>query len=189
MNTILVGFMCIIGLLFTSCSEKCPAGEAGYALIQSYAKKIKETEHWYCDGVGGGFDYDRIRVLGTGFEIDNPEVSVDEARVFFVKALEGFLDEINNDLKARPYLVHYPFTCDDVRFGISFPFNSPLFISDVNVASVTIINGKIYYDSYNKATGKLIDLYEEDYSEALKIVKETQTFSSEHPQSLCFSHP
>ncbi|HEY5236526.1 MAG TPA: hypothetical protein VIJ14_10135, partial [Rhabdochlamydiaceae bacterium] len=171
MKITLIITLCSMGLLLASCSEKCPAGDAGYSVIRSYAKESKKNELWHCTSIGGGFDYDRIRTLATSFEIDDPEVNIDEARVFFVNALEGFLTTINNDPNARPYLAHYPFTCNDVRFGVSFPYNTPLFTSNVNVAYVSIIYGKIYYRSYDKEADKLTDLCNEDYSEALKIVQ------------------
>lgn len=178
MKIILIITLCSMGIFLASCSEKCPAGDAGYAVIRSYAKESKKNELWHCTSIGGGFDYDRIRTLATSFEIDDPKVNIDGARVLFVNALEEFLTTINKDPQARPFLAHYPFTYNDIEFGLSFPYNTPLFTSKVNIAYVSIIYGKIYYRSYDKETERLTHIYKEDYSEALKIVRETNTFAT-----------
>jgi hypothetical protein len=141
-------------------------------LTQSFANEMKKEFGLVCIGNGGGMpdDVEEIQVIFTAYK----KVSIGEARKLEVAATERFLKIINDHEKIRPYLREFPFTPKRVQVCISFnKKNDTYYPGKNNVAYMSLINGKIYYRGYDADNQKLVDLFEEPYESALKIIKST----------------
>jgi hypothetical protein len=162
-------------------------------IVSDFVKEMEKKHHLECYGSGGSMpnDVEKIEVLFNACR----KATVDDARKIEVDAIQELLKRINTHEKIRPYLREYPF--DSNRVGISITFltkkgDRPL---DGSVAFVFLAKNKIFYDaaaiqikepttriSMNKKNEvvkklvgggpkvELIDLMNEPYEEALKIV-------------------
>ena len=92
------------------------------------------------------------------------------SRKIIVDCIETWNDMINSDEEIRPYLHQYPFPADKVEIGISFYEKNGNRPSE-SVAYAFTLKGKIYYCRHNPEIPDLEDIWEEDYAEALKLVK------------------
>jgi hypothetical protein len=162
-------------------------------IVSDFVKEMEKKYHLECYGSGGSMptDVQEIEVLFNACR----KATVDDARKIEVDAIQELLKRINTHEKIRPYLSEYPF--DFNRVGISITFltkkgDRPL---DGSVAMVFLARNKIFYRAaevqikkttpliyMNKKMGvvnefigggpkvELIDLMNEPYEEALKIV-------------------
>lgn len=149
----------------TSCLARDQGCQAGYKAINSYAKKMHKTEKWDLRSIGGFFD-NNIGSLALSFTAYK-EVDVAEARRMIVDGIENFLISVNQNEKTRHLLTHYPFTYNDIDFGIVFePEKEGL------VVHTAIVNNEICYwtvDPQKEGNNHVI-LHSEPYEEAYKIV-------------------
>jgi len=73
----------------------------------------------------------------------------------------------------RPYLHDYPFTWRNIELKISFYDQNGRSIPG-KLAYITTVNGIVYYLSYDKITEGLVDMHEEPYEEALRLVTDSE---------------
>ena len=165
---------------------------------------IKEMEKKYkisCIGTGGSmpFNVEKMGVRFQSFE----RSSIEEARKMEVWGVQKFLELINSHPKIRPFLEEYPFTPKRVKVSISFRTKKGLQYTDGSPAFVFTANGRIYYRSAAMVTRmsvgganltdsnnpkyyppkeetdlELIDLDEESFEDAVKII-EAQSIKSD----------
>lgn len=167
-------------------------------IVADFAKEMKKKYKLHCYGDGGSMPTDvaEIDVLFISYS----HSTVDEARKMEVNAVQELLKRINSHEKIRPYLREYPFSQDRVGVSISFRTETDSRPLDGSVAYVSIGKGKIfYYSAEMKMTAatpltymneknevvkemipgtleeNLIDLMNEPYEKALKIVKAAST--------------
>lgn len=95
---------------------------------------------------------------------------VEEARNLEVLVTEAFLQAINSHKKIRPYLREYPFPASRTNVTISFNKPDNRRYSDGSVAYMFHVKNTIFYSAKDPETGKYIDIHEEPYEEARRIV-------------------
>jgi len=167
----MIAFLGIIFfVILSSCVSKAPECDAGYAIIHNYAKKKYKEDNWNLFGIGGSFPDGDIRGLNVSFWVDQ-KVTLEQARVAIIKAINEFLAQINNDPKAKPYLNHFPFNARDLRFSIVFHNINTSYVKDREVSYVSMIKGSCSYYKYDEKKKGLIEFHEEAYEEAFKIVE------------------
>lgn len=139
-----------------------------HAITDKYCADMAKTYKLYYYGGGGEFlkRVDRINLSFNSIQ----SLNIAESRILIINCTEELLKRINADKDIKPYLSHYPFTETGTDLSISFYQENRERVSAKFVAMVFTANGNIYYSSYNHNKKKLIDLHEESYQEALKIV-------------------
>ena len=146
-------------------------------ILNEYSKEIKEKYGLFTIGSGGAMMND-VKELDLHFE-GISKITVSEARKLYIDIVEGLIEKVNNDKKARPYLHEYPFTYKNVKIRINF-FKSPDFcmanrVDNGFVSSISILqNGFVCYYTYDytkEEYKRFIKLHKEPYEEALKIVQ------------------
>lgn len=141
-------------------------------VVYPYCAYLKRTHHLNCDGSGGGF-MDNINNIHLSFSgVKN--LSIDEARILIIESSEELLNRINNDIKVRPYLSHYPFTEKGISLLISLDKKNGDRVDSDFIAFVFTSNGMVYYDVYDSQENLLKKVYEEPYKKALQIVNQTK---------------
>jgi hypothetical protein len=145
-------------------------------IVRSFAKEMKKEFGLVCIGGGGGMPYD-IEEISVKF-VDYKKATIEQAREIEINGTEKLLKMINTHKKIRPYLREYPFVPKRARVSISFYKPDNEYYLDGSVARVSQVKGMIYYDRAEPTKTKkyttvdLIELHEEPYEEALKIVNE-----------------
>jgi hypothetical protein len=119
-------------------------------------------------GSGGGM-MDDIDLICLTFE-GRQRLDVSGARRLYVDGVEDLLSRYNTSKIVRPYLHNFPFTIDNLRFMLGFEDGYGKHLASGFVALVLCANGKIYYCYYDPGVDELLDLHEETYEEALRIV-------------------
>ncbi len=142
-----------------------------------YAKEIMnpfitDSEKKYdldCIGTGGRFAY-KVAGINISF-VAFRKGTIEEARTLEVKMIEALLARINADEKIRPFLSEYPFKSKDLHISIAFQKKDGNYYTDGSIAYVSHIKNRLFYDAEDSKTGQLIEILEEPYEEALKIVQ------------------
>ena len=119
MNPLICVLFCILIFFTNSCKEKCPARDAGYVVLNTYAKSYQKNENVNLEGIGGGFLDNHVNSLALDFS-SYKALNLEQARIFFISGANDFLRAIDRDLKIRPYLNDYPFPYKEIAFSISF---------------------------------------------------------------------
>ena len=113
-------------------------------VINTFLHEMKRDFGMDCMGSGGSMPYN-IRDIDVMLSI-RKIASIEEARHLGVFGVQKLLKIINEHKNIRPFLYQYPFTAKDVCVSISF-FNSDYRYSlDGNIASISLLHGKIFYD-------------------------------------------
>jgi hypothetical protein len=139
--------------------------------IHCYAEILKKTMPVQLGGFGGSMPEGDFKNLFVAFDMYE-EVEIERARTLILKAADGFLDNINNDLVLRPLLNHFPYTFKDVQVDLSFITKSGGFVVNNHIAHVALIRGNFFYARYNEKTEMLETIQKESYLEALEKVKQ-----------------
>jgi hypothetical protein len=141
---------------------------ANHITLQTVLKIEKETGLSLI-GVGGGM-MDDIKEMMIAFQY-RQEVDFDTGRRLLVHAAEEYLKAINSSEKVRPYLHEYPFTNVEVKIFFVKPNGS--YVSPGVLRVIALEKGQVVYSIKNSDSDRLIDIREEPYAEALRIVKST----------------
>ena len=133
---------------------------------------IEECEKKYqldCIGTGGRFanNVAKIEICFIAYR----KGSIEEARTLEVTMVEKILSEINSNEKIRSFLNDYPFQPKNIDISIAFHKEDNSRYTDKSVSFIFLSRDKLFYSSEDPNTGKLIDILEEPYEEALRIVK------------------
>ncbi len=166
-------------------------------IVDAFAKDMSKEHDLFCCGSGGSMPYDvqEIEVLFVAYR----RATIEEVRKTEVDGIQKLFNRINTHEKIRPFLREYPFSTDRIRMAISFEDRNGKWYLDGTVARVSFIKNKIFYDAAalkketyypikdasdlrhivygppeERMDEQLVDLYEEPYEEAVKIVKAAQ---------------
>ncbi len=142
-------------------------------IIHSFEKEcVKEFKGFKLRsiGSGGGFAHD-VEEIDVKFFAYEP-ATIEEARALEVTLTEKLLKKINEHEKIRPYLREYPFPSNRAEVSVSFHKRNGDYYTDGSVAYVSQIRNKIGYCAADPKTEKFIDLLEEPYEDALKLVQQ-----------------
>jgi hypothetical protein len=168
--------------------------KAAYKVVRAFAEKMKKYD---LDFIGDGaiMPHDRIEKLNVDF-VYLGHCDIKKARTLDVIATKELIDLINGDDELRKYLIEFPFKRDRGRISISMRTQNGKWPLDGSVAFVSHASREdtICYDSailepvtYTNflpdgntidpaaptkivMQSKLVDLYEEPFEEALRIV-------------------
>ncbi len=160
-------------------------------ITNEFIREMEEETGLRCGGSGGSMPHD-VEKFYVRF-VEHRRTTIEEARWLEVKAIQKLLKKINEHEKIRPFLREYPF--DDNRVMISLSFYTKQGGDYLDGSVVQVCNAKkmIFYSRaekqlikyrpiYDAETGgiakpaheeeeeRLVDLYEEPYEEAVKIV-------------------
>lgn len=139
-------------------------------VIVDFAKKMQAKGLRAC-GLGGREDNGKLMDFQVSFQYGQA-LDVPSARRLLMETAILFLEEVNHNEKVQKYLVHYPFTPYDViisilpGFGITDKKERD---SSVHVRSQL---GRISYYITNDPVKPWVDLCEETFEEALKILQD-----------------
>jgi hypothetical protein len=120
------------------------------SVIQKYSKSIESEDGIILRGYGlhyAGQDkvYDgKIHIIDLGYSID-ANVQYKNARRMFYSVVNSLLDRINKDESIRQYFSNYPVGYQNLRFSLSFDYQSKGILHRDDVDSIHIMENKIYY--------------------------------------------
>ncbi|NGX41897.1 MAG: hypothetical protein K940chlam7_00171 [Chlamydiae bacterium] len=158
-------------LMCACCSAMSKDETRMHSIIQKHSVFMKRENKLMLAGSGGSFP-DSIH----GFTLDYvgyKKLDIEQARILFVRSTQGLLNMINSDEMIRPKLSNFPFTEDNLDFGIAFEDASKdNYVAQPYVAYVTLIKGDIIYAQFDREKDQFCNEYRESYSEALRIVRE-----------------
>lgn len=191
-------FCLFIGDLTMHANEKKNSGE--YLIFVDeitsiFKQEMKQKYGLHCYARGESMPYD-VEKFNLSFMIQR-HATIEEARRMEVFGVEKLLKLINGHEKIRPYLREYSFKPDRVGISISFQTKTGERPLDGSVAHVYATRNKIFYSKADivitkphphtdltalggpvttmiggGASVELVDLMEESYEEALKIVEQ-----------------
>ena len=137
-------------------------------IIQSFTQQVENEFELYCVGDGGGSN-ESITLIFEGCR----RASIEEARLLQVTITERLISAINCHKELSNYFIQFPLSHKNINIRLGFVKENSSDYSDANVAYIFTVRNKMFYCSHDVITSKLIDVYEEPYEEAVKIVHNT----------------
>ncbi len=148
---------------------------------ECFIKQMKEEFGLSCSGTSGRMRND-VEEMGFDFSISN-RVTLEEARAYIVFVTEKLVNMINSHQKIRPFLREYPFSHNRARVNISF--NNLLGDSQSDGSPSYVLSGSsITYRARDAFKDRYVELYEEPYEEAARIVKSSYSRLPVHETTL-----
>lgn len=137
-------------------------------IMNAYTYHVEKAYGFRSFAVGGGMmdDVKSITLKYIAYE----KVDIPTARKMLVQNIEDLLKTINSDEKIRPYLHNYPFTVNNLKFGLCFFDSNNDWIEPPYLGKAILLNGKIHYSLWNEPKDMLETQEEETYEEALQKV-------------------
>jgi len=112
-----------------------------------------------------------INLLGFHFTIQGP-LTKEELRLILVSCAQDFLSIVNSDAEIRPYLIHYPFTLNNIDITLFLVDSFKEDLDDPYIGIAGIANGKLdYLTLITTDIPKIKTRTEESYEEALNTLK------------------
>lgn len=142
--------------------------ELSHKISDPFVKQYAQRANLSLFGSGGGMVHD-IDLICLTFR-GRQRLNLSEARKLYVDGVEDLLNRYNKSTFVRPYLHNFPFTIHNLSFKVIFEDRPGKFVPSNFIAGVLCINGIVYYLNEDHELGKLMDLHEESYEEALTIV-------------------
>lgn len=168
-------FVFFIFIILTACSHKYDYIDNVGSVVSKETKKIRKEEGLELFGYGGAM-CDGIKSINVTFA-SHQKVELAEARRMIVRCIEGLRNAVNAKENLKEHLIPYPFPITGMRVSILFLQESGRFVEygcvwlgTGGVSSVSQLNGKLFYSSFNPRTDLLEDYFKETYEEALAIV-------------------
>lgn len=120
-------------------------------------------------GIGGGM-MNQVRMMAISFE-QLGEITMEQGRELIVYCINEYLSAINASEEIKPFLIHYPFTTEDIQIEI--------FVYDKNHRDVPLgalcvlceIDGILKYKIKEPDPIIFKQIHKETYDEAVKIVE------------------
>ncbi len=144
-------------------------------VTNTFLKEVYKKYGFECGATGGGMPHD-VEKISVSLDA-NQTATVEQARELEINLTERFAQIINAHEKIRPFLREYPFPAGRVSVMISFRVSKKKKESfkDDEVELVFQAKNRIFYQAYNYEKPYLgIDIKDEPYEEALKIVQGKQ---------------
>jgi hypothetical protein len=134
-------------------------------IVADYAKQLRQENGLYLAG-GGGVLMHNVKEISLMFACYK-QMSVSEARNLYVKVIEGYLQQINQNEAIRPYLDQYPFMWSNMDVQIMFQDANNHFPGEGVAAIFQGKDGIIMYRGHN-ASG-FYHLHSETPEQAIKL--------------------
>jgi hypothetical protein len=135
--------------------------------MSEYIKEVRTEYGVYPDIIGGGFA-DRINEIEIGL-VAHQNFDINNSRKLAIALSKKLLKKYNDNEKARPFLKNYPFNDKNITIYLTFR-NRNEYVDFDYVAFVLVADGKIYYNKRDKVKNRFVEIYEEPFEKALKIV-------------------
>lgn len=135
-------------------------------IVHLYLATVKNELGLSPFGYGGAM-MDNVKEVYLSLSSENCE-NIDSSRQILVKATELLLFKINGNEELRPHLNTYPFTVENLKLDIGFCKKKALIENQME--NVYLFRGEVEYDITED--GRYTPIYEEPYSESLKIVQD-----------------
>lgn len=180
-----------------------------YKLITTFSKRIQQRTGLFLSGYGINNHHPKKYQFKNGvhdfladyrmYKTQQDVISLENARRLVVSVAEGFLQEINSNLKVRPDLDTYPIISDLIAITICFKDENHKELGNGGISNIFFSEGEIIYDRHeihdyaerysfpegmhitdDKGRGykvirppanKNITVHKESYADALDIVK------------------
>ncbi len=165
MKKTLVLILILLGI--TSCDLNDDEEHVIGIVKSEFIKDMKQkglTPFMTGGGLGKNFE------IAVGFDCSE-RLNVSDARKLGVECTLEMLKKYNTDKKFREKTPYYPLKVNDIKILIGFLDDKHDFFGDGYVANMGVARDKIYYQYYDKKTGKLIEFHEETFEEALRIAE------------------
>jgi hypothetical protein len=162
----------VVAALFVSCYPTPIHVKAAHKVMNAYNKKM-ENEGFTLSGSGGAM-MDDVKQITLHYDI-GLKLTLEEARILFVKEAEDLLCSINQNLEIRPYLHIYPFNSQNIYLTLSFCKPSGDFVDPPFIAYVAmdVERNQVCYLIIHERSNALTLVHAEPYEEALRIYTET----------------
>ena len=147
-------FLILSFVFFCSCTNKNDTAYLGYGEIISFSKKMHRKNHWDLFGIGGLYQEKTIDIMDVDYNCYE-RVDLAMARRQLITGIEEFLNDINQNLKIRPFLRTYPCTHQGVRIGILYSKTEKndkkesIFVAPPYIASAYLLDGRVNYSIYD----------------------------------------
>lgn len=151
----------LTSIIIISCSTLSPKGE-NYYRVAGKANKIL-TQYLPLESWGSGAMMPKKIESYVGIFNAKSPITTEEARIILIQSSFLILQQFNSDIKIQEFLIKRPFDKDNILLSIYY-FNPN---SNAKM-SVTLVNGKLYFDQIDFSTGTNTTLLEETYEEAVK---------------------
>lgn len=142
-----------------------------------FAKQMEKEWNLSCEGMGGSMQ-EKVEEISLDFAAHLP-ATIDESRALIVLVTEKLAQKINDHEEIRPYLQEYPFPPGRLEVTITFydrlknprADGSVMRVFHVGSSATTSHKDHLVYYAQNAFSGRSVKIFEESYSEALKLVK------------------
>ncbi len=178
-----INFILIILLSLSSCkskvSEEFDYTKQARKITGRFCEEISLPKDLYLTGYGGALMHD-VKELALHFDAFEC-LNLEEARKLYVEMTETYLDYINEDEAIRPFLHNYPFTIKNLKIMITFFDHSGNYQDNGCIALIfrVLKTSQVFYCAYDSEKKDFVDVHEEPYEEAKRIVLESSETSSE----------
>ena len=160
LRRLLLFLLCVAPL---ACSKEPPRIQEGYRLIRELASDMQIKHQWVLIGNGGAMFHD-IEWLFFHFE-SKDQVSLEQARQLYVEFIDTAVQRVNDDQNIQEYLHERPFSPSGIHCMLSLAG-----VGKDSVSFVCMVNERIYYDYTDPNSDERIDLHNESYEDARRIV-------------------
>ncbi len=168
-KTFFIAFIFIAGnLLHATEDDTTPYIKYAKEIMNPFIEECEKKYHLDCIGTGGRFA-NNVGEIEISF-IAYRKGSIEEARTLEVNLIEKILAQINAHEKIRPFLNNYPFESKNIDISVAFRKEDNSCYTDGSVVLVFLARNKLFYKTEDPKTENRIDLYDEPYIDALKIV-------------------
>ena len=159
----------LIVMMLTCCQPTAPHIKEAGRIMGRFCKRAEKQYNLSCYGSGGSLMGD-IQTFDLTFQ-SYEKINVEKAREKYVRIMEDFLEQTNQDEGVRPYLHQYPLPIEGFELGLIFgEKTSDEFVEQPYVAIVFLGKGYVYYESWNREKDCFENLLKEPYSEAYEKV-------------------
>lgn len=141
--------------------------------VASHVRWARDTYDLKPGSQGASMPDGPIRSVSIGLQCDK-EVTIEEAREIFVKCVEDLIYRVNADKPLRTWLFDYPFTFRNVDYSISFGERKCGSTPGPFIDAVFMGGGEIIYEIRGAERNRWIEVFSEDYSEALCEIQNKQ---------------
>ena len=161
---------CVLILIFfyllTGCSSYDSPKYVRIAndITMKTAGKLNDQAQLHLAGIGGGM-MDNVQMMAMMLDYYN-EVEFKKARELIVYVVNTYLEEINNNIEIRPYLVEYPFTARNVEVVIFFYCSEGISVPEGKIKIVAAKEGKIIYYIDQPENDSIKAIYQETFEQA-----------------------
>ncbi len=170
-------------VLCVSCDDSDPPSKMSIEKGKVYQKHIKyqKKRHGLSPWMaGGGGTKTQYNLMCIGFSTKEA-LSIETARIKLVQGASCFLNEINNSVSLREYLIEFPFGSDKIEYSINVKDKNggwPRFPNglqpDRRISYVMLDNNEVRYMIDIDEDKRPVEALSESWEEAVRIVNSKQ---------------